>query len=180
MVFVCLLFRRFVQTFALFKHMRLRFPHRIWMLMSAFAIANFDVDILRTPCVLGAVHPLSNVRPCTAGVHVRLARPAYRRFPLAAGSLRSTCAAQVVIALVAPLLGVVCYALLFAVWRLTVYTDGAEVRLAELNQRPAWMGRAARCKPRQRAACMHCTAAAAAAAAIRCATTCLTSSASTS
>ena len=34
------------------------------------------------------------------------------------------------IALVAPLLGVVCYALLFAVWRLTVYTDGAEVRLA--------------------------------------------------
>jgi hypothetical protein len=131
------------------------------MLMSAFAIANFDVDILRTPCVLGAVHPLSNVRPCTAGVHPRLARPhlrpfplmacsrlrlvpAYGRFPLTAGShlrpvptygrfplatdsLRSTCAAQVVIALVAPLLGVVCYALLFAVWRLTVYTDGAEV-----------------------------------------------------
>ncbi len=57
------------------------------------------------------------------------------------------------IALVAPLLGVVCYALLFAVWRLTVYTEGAEVRIAELIQWPAWMGRAARCKPRQRAAC---------------------------
>jgi hypothetical protein len=36
--------------------------------------------------VLGAVHPLSNVRPCTAGAHPRLARPHSGRFPLAAGS----------------------------------------------------------------------------------------------
>ena len=49
------------QTFALFKHMRLRFPHKTWMLMSAFAVANLDMDILRTPCVLGHLNPLSNV-----------------------------------------------------------------------------------------------------------------------